>query len=149
MTPSGAHALHCHVEVIFDIVYLLTGCFCIHRVLSFVNQAPSCLWSLKPVWCRNPNSLTLHSFQLLLSLHLCSWKGMSFYRKRGCPRETWNFMFELVIFLHSWFYSLLCLFFPLGTCWPSLWGSESLEFVLGGWRFHLQVFWSDPDWSIP
>lgn len=26
---------------------------------------------------------------------------MSFYRKRGCSRENWNFMFELVIFLHE------------------------------------------------
>lgn len=45
--PKCNSSLHCHVEVIFDIVYLLTGCFYIHRVLSFVNQAPSCSWSLK------------------------------------------------------------------------------------------------------
>lgn len=49
----------------------------------------------------------------------------------------------------EFFYSLLHLFFPLGACWPSLWGSESLELVLGGWRFHVQVFWGDPDRSVP
>lgn len=112
----------------------------------------------KPVSCRNPESLfflvTQHSFQLLLFLHLCSWKGMSFYRKRSCPRANWNFMFELVILLHdecpaSMVLQAVAFFFPLGTCWPSLWRSESLELVLGGWRFHLQVLWSDPDWSLP
>lgn len=45
--------------------------------------------------------VTQHSFQLLLFLHLCNWKGMSFYRKRGSLGENWNFMFELVIFLHE------------------------------------------------
>lgn len=159
MTPRAARALHLHVEVIFNIVYLLTGCFCVQTVLSFVSQAPSCSWSLKPVSWRNPNRFcsgffVTAFFSAITFLAPLQLEGDEFLQEKRfswgkLKFSVWVSHLSAWSVLHPWFYSLLHLFFPLGTCWPSLWGSESLELVLGGWRFHLQVFWSDSDWSLP
>lgn len=95
---------------IFMLKLFLTLCF--YWLGAFVYKEFFCqpstflLMLLKPVLKFFESKLLLFlvtqcSFQLLLSLHLCSWKGMSFYRKRSRPRENWNLMFELVIFLHE------------------------------------------------
>lgn len=54
-------------------------------------------------------------------------------------------MTQYYVIFRCWYTFCFC----LGTCWPPLWRPESIEFLLGGWRFHIQVLWGHPGRSFP